>query len=541
MNRTAASDVILKAFNTFIGATEKEICLLGTSQLPLPMFDNQVILDLCYETLEVLRPIGGVVDIMTTKNGSPQYTARITSRSWELPKTHQHTDSPKHGEIISNSENIGASGEIISNNGENIKSDIHSETIDSPNNNNPNLITPEANQKTLYADGPVYIVGDLHGNLHDLLRIYNRIYELGDWNIIFLGDYIDRGNYSLEVILFLFALLCKYPKNIVLIRGNHEFPCVGQKEFLLDELKQAYTNAQEIYDMFHSVFSWMPLACVIDKSILCLHGGLSPLLEDVDQIRRINYPIVDYEDPLIADILWSDPCTTVNSFVSSTRGVGSLFGIGAASAFLKKNNLKYLIRAHQCASEGYEQVIENVFTIFSTSFYTDLENRGGFVLIDNNHCFHNKNEQNTSRGNDSGRVRRNSHNVGLLSAMGINLDLLSTNLIPNYGNNYKNGTVINNELVFFSISPFKAIKREKATFYEHVATQKLRTKMLSLGKYATASYGPHGGVFMPQPRKTKSNKVVSNSIIPKTSPMQLKRKRPSSISCATFAGQSSVF
>lgn len=235
----------------------------------------------------------------------------------------------------------------------------------------------------LRLEPPVYVVGDIHGDLHDLFRILS---EIGDWEhcqVVFLGDYIDRGGFSVEVIIVLFTLVLKYPKNFFLLRGNHEFPNVYNCTSLSDELKFLY-HSTDLFDIIQEAFTWMPLAALVGSAHLCLHGGIGPTFETIEDIEKIPYPVKDYDNKLVSDILWSDPCKTIMNFLESTRGCGMFFGQTAISNFLTRNNLKMLIRGHQCVYQGTDVFRDMVMTVFSSSFYNDEENRGAFVEIQTN-------------------------------------------------------------------------------------------------------------------------------------------------------------
>lgn len=227
---------------------------------------------------------------------------------------------------------------------------------------------------------PVYVIGDLHGNLHDLLRIFTRIPKYG-FKILFLGDYIDRGSYSIEVITVILTLLCKFPDNVSVIRGNHEFPNVCQKNPFVDEIVHTY-KSEALFNRFQEVFCYMPLAAIIDKVYFCVHGGIGPDLKSISDIKKIQRPIRTYKDnSLVCDLLWADPCKSISGFMTSTRGVGNMFGFNAATQFLEDNKLQKLIRAHQCVTTGIVQT-RNVITVFSSSFYNQEENKAGFLFVD---------------------------------------------------------------------------------------------------------------------------------------------------------------
>ena len=233
---------------------------------------------------------------------------------------------------------------------------------------------------------PIYIVGDLHGNFIDLLRIFNSIYNQGVCDILFLGDYVDRGQFSCEVVTFVFALLCKYPGYITLLRGNHEFVREGGggKNAFFDELKGTYGDAApDVYAAIQNAFSWMPLAVIINDLYFCVHGGISASVPNVELIAQVPRPLLDYQDPGIADLLWSDPSSNISGYISSSRGIGHFFGKAAVVEFLNQNRFKVLIRAHQCVLNGIEWMFDHrVVTVFSSSFYSDDENKCGYLAID---------------------------------------------------------------------------------------------------------------------------------------------------------------
>ena len=156
-------------------------------------------------------------------------------------------------------------------------------------------------------DAPIKIVGDIHGQYFDLLRLF----ELGgmppDANYVFLGDYVDRGRNSLEVISLLLSFKIKYPKNFFLLRGNHECASINRIYGFFDECKRRYKSGVQLWKKFCDVFNCLPVAAVIDDKIFCMHGGLSPDLRNFDQIRKIRRPTDVPDSGLLCDLLWADP------------------------------------------------------------------------------------------------------------------------------------------------------------------------------------------------------------------------------------------
>lgn len=236
----------------------------------------------------------------------------------------------------------------------------------------------------LHISSPIVVVGDLHGSLGDLLRIIKTCGDPKNTQYLFLGDYVDRGDYSIEVMTLILAIFIKYPTRIHLLRGNHEFADVNGIYGFNKEIMNTYGDDwQPIFENFNFVFNYLPLAAIMDEDIFCVHGGLSKGLETVAQIAQIVKPIVDTSDPMIESILWSDPNQSVNGFVESHRGKGFLFGNKAINKFFENNNLKCMIRGHQCEANGVRSEFDSkVFTVFSSSSYgTNGDNLAGVLQI----------------------------------------------------------------------------------------------------------------------------------------------------------------
>lgn len=229
----------------------------------------------------------------------------------------------------------------------------------------------------------VYIVGDLHGNILDLLRILKHVGDLSKTRILFLGDYVDRGQFSIEVVTLLFCLACLYPDNIFLIRGNHEFRKVNE----------TYGFKQQIIDEFESTSPWekancafdnLPLAAIIDKKIFCVHGGITPSVKRIVDIKtKYTRPIYSFDDNILYDLMWGDPTTSSQSYAPSLRGIGNQFGSYALNQFLSENNFVQMIRGHQCVHDGVQRLFNSkLVTVFSSSNYGEISNgKAGFLLV----------------------------------------------------------------------------------------------------------------------------------------------------------------
>ena len=191
---------------------------------------------------------------------------------------------------------------------------------------------------------PVKIVGDVHGQYTDLLRLFDMCGFPPQANYLFLGDYVDRGRQSLETILLLFCYKIKYPENFFLLRGNHECANVTRVYGFYDECKRR--TSIKMWKTFVDVFNCLPIAGVVASKIFCVHGGLSPSLNDMNDIRAIERPTDVPDYGLLSDLLWSDPSENVVDWEDSERGVSYCFGKSVIQDFLAKNDFDLVCRAH---------------------------------------------------------------------------------------------------------------------------------------------------------------------------------------------------
>jgi diadenosine tetraphosphatase ApaH/serine/threonine PP2A family protein phosphatase len=246
---------------------------------------------------------------------------------------------------------------------------------------NASILRFQQQPTLLEITGECILVGDLHGNLQDLVRII-RLKGL-EATYIFLGDYVDRGQFSPEVILFLLTLTCKYPDTVYLLRGNHECCSIASSYGFRTNILELYN--EQLFSQFVEVFDWFPLAAIVNNTIFCVHGGIDPTLHSVQQIAALERPL-DLEacNPLARRILWADPTKAISMFREGIRDGGIEFGPLALRNFLGANSLKVLVRAHQCVPEGVE-FYEGmpVVTVFSTSNYYALgSNSCGILTAD---------------------------------------------------------------------------------------------------------------------------------------------------------------
>lgn len=169
------------------------------------------------------------------------------------------------------------------------------------------------------------VVGDIHGQYFDLLRIFEYVgFPALERNYLFVGDYVDRGKQSIEVICLLLAFKLKYPTSFNLLRGNHESQAINRTYGFYDECKRRYSIA--LWRDFGFCFNYMPVSALIENRILCMHGGLSPDLHSLEQIKNLDRPVDVPESGLLCDLLWSDPDKEVAAWGENERGVSHTFG-----------------------------------------------------------------------------------------------------------------------------------------------------------------------------------------------------------------------
>ncbi|KAK7337370.1 hypothetical protein VNO77_17938 [Canavalia gladiata] len=215
---------------------------------------------------------------------------------------------------------------------------------------------------------PVTICGDIHGQFHDLAELFRIGGKCPDTNYLFMGDYVDRGYYSVETVTLLVALKVRYHQRITILRGNHESRQITQVYGFYDECLRKYGNAN-VWKIFTDLFDFFPLTALVESEIFCLHGGLSPSIETLDNIRNFDrVQEVPHEGPM-CDLLWSDPDDRCGWGISP-RGAGYTFGQDISEQFNHTNSLKLIARAHQLVMDGFNWAHEQkVVTIFSAPNY----------------------------------------------------------------------------------------------------------------------------------------------------------------------------
>ncbi|KAI3403096.2 hypothetical protein KGF56_004156 [Candida oxycetoniae] len=235
---------------------------------------------------------------------------------------------------------------------------------------------------------PVKIVGDIHGQFHDLVRIFNCCGYPPHSNYLFLGDYVDRGEKSLETILLLLCYKIKYPENFFMLRGNHESANITKIYGFYDECKRRL-SVSKLWRNFVDVFNVLPIAATINDKIFCVHGGLSPELDNFKQVEDIKRPTDVPDKGLLTDLLWSDPDASVKNlsltnWPKNDRGVSYCFGKKHVDYFCSKFKLDLIVRGHMVVEDGYEFFNKRkLVTIFSAPNYCgEFNNFGAIMSVD---------------------------------------------------------------------------------------------------------------------------------------------------------------
>lgn len=237
---------------------------------------------------------------------------------------------------------------------------------------------------TLLLTGSFSVVGDLHGDIRTLLRIFATNGYPPQSPYLFLGDYVDRGHYSLEVMTLLCCLKILYPDSIYLLRGNHETRAITKSFGFCKECTKKMSK--HIYNKFCRLFDELPLVAIINQKVFCSHGGISQEAMDISNVFLLPKPEKDHKSsPIITDLLWSDPSESTKGFKPSRRGCGHYFGQDACDRFLQTNGLSIVIRGHELCEDGFKKSFakSSCWTVFSSADYCGQWNKASVLHVEN--------------------------------------------------------------------------------------------------------------------------------------------------------------
>ena len=197
--------------------------------------------------------------------------------------------------------------------------------------------------------------------------------------------------HSLEVVALLLALKICHPKQVTLLRGNHEDPQVNALYGFRAECERRCANGNAVWTALNSVFEWLPICAVVEKSILCVHGGLGASITTLAQLAALPRPAaVDLRAATaqactMLDALWSDPTDSDEQpgVLPNARGPNTVkYGPDRVKAFCDANKLTLIVRAHQCVQDGFEFFAEGrLLTLFSAPDYGGCYNNDGAIVI----------------------------------------------------------------------------------------------------------------------------------------------------------------
>jgi len=229
---------------------------------------------------------------------------------------------------------------------------------------------------------PVNLSGDIHGQFYDLMELFKIGGKPPYSNYVFMGNYVNRGYYSVECISLLVALKVRYKTVIWVTRGNHESRQITRAYGFYDECLRKYGNAN-VWKLFTDLFDYFPLTCAVEKELFCVHGGISPQIDTLDELMRLDRVQEVPHAGALCDLLWSDPDDRFG-WGMSARGAGYTFGPDISEQFLSRNGLTMICRAHQLVMSGYSWSHDkNVVTIFSAPNYCYRSgNQAAIMMLD---------------------------------------------------------------------------------------------------------------------------------------------------------------
>ncbi|XP_003382488.1 PREDICTED: serine/threonine-protein phosphatase 2B catalytic subunit alpha isoform-like [Amphimedon queenslandica] len=256
----------------------------------------------------------------------------------------------------------------------------------------------EKEENMIAVDAPVTVCGDIHGQFFDLMKLFDVGGSPETTRYLFLGDYVDRGYFSIECVLYLWSLKINFPNMVFLLRGNHE--CRHLTEYFTFKLECKIKYSEAVYEACMNSFDCLPLAALMNGQFLCVHGGLSPEIFTLDDIKNLDR----FKEPPafgpMCDLLWSDPLEdfgqekpTQEGFShNSVRGCSYYFSYTACCEFLHNNHLLSIIRAHEAQDSGYKMYRKSqttgfpaLITIFSAPNYLDVYgNKAAVLKYENN-------------------------------------------------------------------------------------------------------------------------------------------------------------
>jgi len=251
----------------------------------------------------------------------------------------------------------------------------------------PGEFTVKGGLVELLPEGKVVVVGDIHGDLESLCTILEKSsflkrVEKEKIQLVFLGDYGDRGEETCEVWWTVLKLKLIFPEKVITLRGNHEPPQgLGVYPFDLPYFLMArYADkGKKLYDFFPTLFNLLPHTLIVKGKYLMLHGGLPEKITSIEDIEKAcdTHPATSY----LEEILWSDPGEGEGCF-SSPRGAGKIFGEDVSEKILNLLGVRTLIRSHEPCEGTMVLHKGRVLTLFSRKGEPYYNKKAAFLEID---------------------------------------------------------------------------------------------------------------------------------------------------------------
>lgn len=358
----------------------------GEDQQPLPPREKQIQVDNAVRAIQQKKPIPEIdFTLHTMEDGTQVSTMERVCKDVQAPAMHPPTDQQFFSPQDPSKPNLQFLKQHFYREGR-----LTEEQALYIIEEGTKVLKQEPN--LLEMDAPITVCGDVHGQYYDLMKLFEVGGDPAETRYLFLGDYVDRGYFSIECVLYLWSLKIWYPNTLWLLRGNHE--CRHLTDYFTFKLECKHKYSEKIYEACMDSFCALPLAAVMNKQFLCIHGGLSPELHTLDDLKQIDRFREPPTHGLMCDILWADPLEefgqekTSEYFVHNhVRGCSYFFSYPAACNFLEKNNLLSVIRAHEAQDAGYRMYrktrttgFPSVMTIFSAPNYLDVYNNKAAVL-----------------------------------------------------------------------------------------------------------------------------------------------------------------